>query len=142
MYDITTDDLYQGGTDLAAYGVVHEGDEWQFDVHLKSATHNPKTLSPESLPLSAAAVGERKKNDDYLKLCTDNRWITTFNFCPSIVVLELAIDIEGAFAAGTLRPINILRRRIHGRANLVRGFADHDEVTHSGSQYWVQRRRA
>ena len=49
------------------------------------------------------------------------------------------MEIEGAFATGTLRLINILRRRIHGRANLVRGFADHDEVIQSGVQYWVQR---
>ena len=49
------------------------------------------------------------------------------------------VEIEGAFAAGTLRLINIWRRRIHDRANLVRGFADHDEVIHSGVQYWVQR---
>ena len=49
------------------------------------------------------------------------------------------VEIEGAFAAGTLRLINILRRRIHDRANLVRGFADHDDVTHFDVQYWVQR---
>ena len=50
------------------------------------------------------------------------------------------VEIEGAFAAGTLRLIHILRRRIHSRANLVRGFADHDEVIHDfGVQYWVQR---
>ena len=38
-----------------------------------------------------------------------------------------------------MRLINILRRRIHGRANLVRGLADRDKVIHSGVQCWVQR---
>ena len=129
MYDSRTDDLYQGGTDIAAFGAVHEGDEWQFDVHIISATHNSSALTPNSLPLSAAAAGERKKYDEYSKLCTDNH----------VQFLPIVVEIEGAFAAGTLRLINILRRRIHDRANLVRGFADHDDVTHFDVQYWVQR---
>ena len=67
--------------------------------------------------------------DKYLKLCADNH----------VQFLPLVAEIEGGFAAGTLRLINIMRRRIHARENLVHGFLDHNDAAHSNVQYWVQR---
>jgi hypothetical protein len=129
MYDARTDDLYQGGTDIAASGVRYEGDEWQFDVQLLSAARHTSSRTSTSQPLAAAAAGERKKVDTYLKLCTDNH----------VQFLPLVAEIEGGFAAGTLRLINIMRRKVHGRENLVQGTLDHNDAAHSDVQYWVQR---
>jgi hypothetical protein len=129
LFDFLRNGVTQGGTDIAAWCILHDGDAWQFDIHLVSATHNSQARLPRSSPLTAAIAGEKKKNNDYLSLCTDNH----------VQFLPLVFEIEGAFSASTLRFINMMRRRMHGQSSLARGLAADDDFTHRKLQYWVQR---
>jgi hypothetical protein len=74
MYDARTGELYQGGTDIAAFGVRYEGDEWQFDVHLLSSSvaSNTSSRTSTSEPQAAAAAGELSKMTTHLELCKQN----------------------------------------------------------------------